>query len=338
MLHLNTRDQIERRDETKTFSFDWKVPYAVSGDLSGNVVVGFKYSEKERSSNTESFWTYYHGGIGGDRMERIYANNPDFLRAGDIEGYGYSVLGIPAINFVDEGYDYGEILNGRFDLGWSADLDLLKQVHDHSLYPPSQFSRWGVESSENDYVNLEDRTAGYIMAEINIGERIMLSPGVRFERMHTDYSSNYVLEDPNIPETGMDPAYPKATRVDDRVNEHFFPSINAKFKVNEWSNIRAAYFKSASRPDYRLLSPGLISDNTRENITAYNPYLKPALAQNFDLGVEFYNNEIGFFTINLFYKEITDLIYRLPRYQPSRFDVVTGAPESLLESLERPRE
>ncbi|MDX1701297.1 MAG: TonB-dependent receptor, partial [Melioribacteraceae bacterium] len=185
--------------------------------------------------------------------------------------------------------------------------------------------------------NIEERTAGYIMTEINIGSNIMLEPGVRYEFMHTDYTSNYVVENAFATD-GLEAGYPIAINVDDRDNEHFFPSINSKFQVNDWIVVRAAYYKSASRPDYRLLSPGLISDNLRDNITAYNPYLRPAIAHNYDIGVTLYDNEIGFFTVNGFYKEITDLIYRLPRYQPSRFEVVTGAPDALIESLEKPRE
>ena len=125
--------------------------------------------------------------------------------------------------------------------------------------------------------------------------------------------------------------------VNDRNNANWFPSVNMKIDVNEWFDIRAAYYKSASRPDYQLLSPGLVSNNIRTQITAFNPFLNPSLAHNYDLGFSFYNNKLGLLSVNLFYKEISDLIYRIPTYQPQYFDDIVGAPESFIESLQKPR-
>jgi TonB-dependent receptor len=123
-----------------------------------------------------------------------------------------------------------------------------------------------------------------------------------------------------------------------RNNTNWFPSINVKYDVNEWMDVRGAYYKSASRPDYALLSPSMVANNNLSILTSYNPYLIPALAHNYDVGISFFTNKIGLFTANVFYKEISNLLYRLPNYKPEYFNELKGAPASLLESLEKPRE
>ncbi len=334
ILMDNVRTPINRRDKTQTYNLNWKLPYTLLQDFSGHIKIGAKYVKKERSSDTENRQLYYWGGIGIGRVNEIYAVAfPDFITKQEL---GLTnAEGLPGANFIDDDYDYGEILNGRYELGWSADLDYLKFVHD-SLYSwkgDDFYLRQGVESAEDDYSNTEELTAGYIMAEINIGKRIMLLPGVRYEHMQTEYNGKYILENPFNP-LGIAFEEDVATTRD---NAHWFPSINMKIGINDWSDIRAAAYRSASRPDYNLLSPSLISNNIKTELTAYNPYLKPSLATNFDLGFSIFSNKVGLFTIHGFYKEISDLIYRLPIYQPEYFDNLEGAPESLIESLKAPR-
>lgn len=335
-LDNDIRDTTFRHDQTKAADISWKVPYSFSQKFSGFLKVGFKYTQKDRSSNRESHESYYHGGIGtNSRNPRVYEQFPDLLKNEDIPGY-VAKVGIPALNFEDPDYDYGEILNGRYQLGWSADLDKLKEVHNYSLYPADQIYKRGVESANQDFTNQERRIAGFIMAEINIGKRVMLLPGIRYEDMTTDYTANYIREDP-FAQDGLLIGYPDTVSVNDRNNVNWFPSINAKVEVTEWFDIRAAYYKSASRPDYQLLSPALVANNLRTQITAFNPFLVPAIAHNYDLGFSFYNNKLGLLTVNLFYKDISELIYRIPNYQSQYFDNMVGAPESFIESLAKPR-
>jgi len=331
----NVRSTSMRDDQTKTANLNWEIPFRFSKKISGQLEVGAKYSRKERSNDTESKQAYYWGGIGIARV-RDYVNPefPDFYTQQDV---GITnAEGLVGYNFDDPGYDYGEILDGRYTLGWSADLEKLKEVHDHlySKYEENMLWRQGVQSNRDDYLNIEERKAAYIMAEINLGKRIMLLPGVRYEDMHTEYTASYLQEDSFDPD-GLRWAR-DVTAVRD--NAFFFPSVNMKIKTNEWSDIRAAVYRSASRPDYRFLSPGMTANDNKTRLTSYNPYLKPSLATNYDLGASFYSNKLGLFTVNAFYKEISNLIYRLPRYQPEYFDRLgEGTPEALLESLQAPR-
>ncbi len=339
-LQANTRGGTVRDDVTKTAKLDWEIPFSIGDVVSGNIKIGGKYSRKDRSDDAQYNRTYFWGGIGIGRAQDVYDNAfPEFLRPEDVGITNAD--GLVAKNFEDPNYDYGDFLDGRYELGWSADLDYCKFVFD-SLYRRQgenldlYHSTLGVNSNMNDYVNIEERMAGYAMAEINVGEKLMLLPGIRYEKMQTTYDAKYILEDP-FATSGVALGYPKDVSAK-RSNVHFFPSINMKFDVTDWFDIRGAYYASASRPDYRLLSPSMVANNNKTRLIAYNPYLEPALANNFDLGFSFFTNKIGLLTINFFHKEIESLIYRLPNYQPEYFSKLEDtAPESLMESLQAPQ-
>ncbi|MFN2396920.1 MAG: TonB-dependent receptor domain-containing protein, partial [Bacteroidales bacterium] len=336
-LNNNVRDTTFRLDETKTAEINWKVPFTLHEQISGFLKIGAKYNQKERTSDRESFESYYHGGIGtNSRRPRVYEKFPELLALKDIPGY-VAKTGIPALNFDDPDYKYRDLLHGRYQMGWSPDLKRLQEVHNYSLYPSDQIYRLGVQSADQDYSNVEKLMAYYIMAEIKIGKRIMLLPGVRYEYMQTEYTANYIWADP-FAQSGVKIGYPDTVSVKDRNNKNWFPSVNMKIDVNKSIDIRAAYYKSASRPDYRLLSPAIVSDNNRRQIAAFNPYLNPAIGNNYELGFSFYSNKLGLLSANLFYKNIIDLIYRIPDYQTQYFDAIIGAPEGFIESLEKPRE
>ena len=66
--------------------------------------------------------------------------------------------------------------------------------------------------------------------------------------------------------------------------------------------------ESVSLPSYADISP-VVEYNQNNPIVAGNPYLKPATAWNLDLGVSFFSNDVGLFTVDLFYKQISDLMY-----------------------------
>lgn len=342
VLTRNTREYLERDDITRALKVDWKVPFRLGNAVSGNIKVGVKYSRKERSSNTNVKETPFRNATGIAMVAAFYEEFPHFLTPEDL-GF-FENYGIAGKNFEDPDYDYGEVLDGLYRLSWSPDLALCKEYF-NAMYVDNEGSGdWlktnGLDSYRDDFTNVEELMAGYAMAEINITRKLMVLPGVRFERMHSEYTGNYILQDPNP--TGVAPGYPipvsvPGDSVPGRDNQYFFPSINIKYELNDIITLRGAAFRSSARPDYSLLSPLMIADANRLNLTSYNPYLKPALANNFDLGVSFYNNKLGMFNVNIYYKEISGLISRLSSYRLSYFDEMIDAPESLIESLRAPQ-
>jgi len=342
VVRWNERENEIREDVTNTLNASWKVPYRVGG-VSGFVKIGGRYKKKNRSSDKTTKWTYFHGGIGDGRMDMIRDNvYTDLIWPEDVGSTNGN--GPSAVNFIDPDYDYGNFLDGRYNFQWAADLDYLKEVfgniydyveNDPSLNIDDFHQVRGPQSYRDDYETEEQLMAGYVMAEINIGN-LMLLPGIRFENIQTVYSSNFVQEN-YFDNYGLDSGYPIPVTAE-RENSHWFPSLNLKYDVTDWMDIRGAYFKSVSRPDFELLSPSLVRDQDFLTMRSYNPYLNPALADNYDLGVSFYTNKLGLFTINGFYKSIKDLVYKIPEYKPSYTDELeaSGAPESLITSLRAP--
>lgn len=345
-LRNNERDTLSRKDITQVVNLNWKIPFAIGDKFTGKIKVGFKYSDKQREAEKERVGhRFYAGGIGDDRRNMMYDLYPDMTSWDDLGYVGRT--GIPGDNYIIDNYDWGNVLDGVYQLGWGPNLPYLIETHETYYGQDSDvalYDRNGVESAKDDYVVTEKLTAGYIMAELNIGSRIHLVPGVRYEVMKTTYSSFYTMAD-GIDPSGMKIGYPIPVAVDDRQNAHFFPSINMKIEATDWIDLRAAYYKSTSRPNFSLLSPGITSDQDNIEMRAYNPYLEPSTAHNYDLGISFYTPKLGLFSANLFYKEMTDLLYRLPKYQPKWFDqLVPGSneaegeiPVALYESLQKPR-
>lgn len=342
VVRWNEKENEVRDDNTHTANVNWKVPYRMGG-VSGFLKTGFRYKKKIRSSDQTTTWTYFHGGIGDGRMDIYYNLYPDHLRAIDVGSTNGQ--GVSAANFYDEDYDYGNFLNGRYNFPWAADLPYLQETFD-GLYqyvidaPNQNIERFhqirGPQSYRDDYETSEQLMAGYIMAEINIGKRIMLLPGVRYENIQTVYTSNSIYED-YFDDEGLATGYPDTVTAE-RENAHWFPSLNLKVDVTDYMDIRGAYYRSASRPDFAMLSPSLTLNYNKEDMRSYNPYLYPALANNFDLGVSFFTNKLGLFTINGFYKGIDNLVYEITDYKPSYLDELqeSGAPASFVESLKAP--
>ena len=121
---------------------------------------------------------------------------------------------------------------------------------------PALFNSRGNESYRNDYSNREEQLAAYIMAELNIGN-LLLVPGIRTEKVNTQYDAFAILTNP-VNTNGV-------TGIPDSVsakrNNHlYFPSINAKYKISESVALRGAVYKSVARPNFIDLSPRTIVD------------------------------------------------------------------------------
>ncbi len=341
LLWYNTRRNISRGDISKTAVINWEIPFNFGSNISGKLKIGGKYSGKDRENDTDVQQILYDGsGNGGIAIHYVESMFPDLITKSEAGIPGNA--GIVAKNFEDPDYDYGKVLDGRYEqyLGWSADLDKLQNVHDEVFRNAKDlhYLMKGVESNQYDYISSERKAAAYIMAVINIGENIMILPGIRHESMETTYTGKYIEVDYFDFVDGMKWSEDVTAQ---RNNGNWFPSINTKFKFSSWGDIRAAYYKSAARPDFFLLSPSMISDANRTFTTAYNPFLIPSKAHNFDLGISAFTNKTGLLSFNVFYKELNDMVYRInPTFKMIFLDdddIKSEIPQALVNSLEAPQ-
>ena len=312
-------------DKSYDVKLDYELAYAFGG-ISGKLQLGGKYHQLTRTSNgTERINSFQWGGSVA-RRQALLAMFPELTT--DIGAQ----RGISAHNFIDPNYNPGEFLNGRYELGWSADLPLLISMQDQYWVengPESDNNLYyirGVESYRRDYETTEKLGAGYIMAEINIGRRLMLLPGVRYENMRTEYQAWHVVT--NSGATGIEPN-PDSV-VTNRENAHWFPSLNLKYKVTDNISIQGAAYKSTTRPSFRRISPFVMFSTTNlSTLESNNPYLMPAKAWNYDLGFSIMQPKIGLLTVYGFYKEIEDLVFIMNSYKPAKKGDILNGPEGL---------
>ena len=311
-------------DESYDARLDYELSYAF-GSVSGKLQLGGKYHQLTRTSSGTSRFSSFEWGGGRAQREALLEIYPWIIT--DIGAQ----RGINAHNFIDQEYDPGEFLNGRYELGWSADVDLLTGMQDE-YYTGEDDSKYfirGVDSYIRDYEANEKLYAGYIMTEINIGQKLMLLPGVRYEKNDTEYFAYHIKT--NAGKTGIEPN-PDSVFTE-RSNVKWFPSLNLKYKITDYLSIQGAAYKSTSRPSFRQISPLVIYSYSSSDIQSNHPFLEPSEAWNFDLGVSLMKSKIGLLTVYGFYKEINDLIFNMNGYKPIKKGDIVGGPDDLDDRL-----
>ena len=198
--------------------------------------------------------------------------------------------------FLNGSYPFSAAFSGLMDqvmllapAGWA-----------HSEYEPGEWDR--------TWDGTETFGAGYAMGTFEIGPQLNLIAGVRYEHYNMNYSANntYVTHE----------VYGDGLKLDtlntvNRNDDDFFPNAQLRYKINEWSDIRVAFSKGISRPDYTAIIPETYFAPGAD-AHAGNAQLKPDISTNYDIAWSVYNNQVGLFTIAPFYKEIDNIFYYNP--------------------------
>jgi outer membrane receptor protein involved in Fe transport len=99
------------------------------------------------------------------------------------------------------------------------------------------------------------------------------------------------------------------------------PSVNLIYSITQKINVRASYYKTVSRPEFRELAPFAFYNFLQDNILSGNPNLQRALINNYDVRFELFPGAGQVFSISGFYKSFTNPIELINRTGTS------GAPE-----------
>jgi TonB-dependent receptor len=152
------------------------------------------------------------------------------------------------------------------------------------------------------YDGNENVMSGYLMGVYEIDSVLKIIGGFRNELTSIKINSS---------------RYNNVTKVvtpisDEKRYNSFLPSLQLKYSPLSKLNIRAAYTKTLSRANLPDLSPSEIVDVTggQARITRGNPGLKPTYSNNFDLIGELFLDNIGQITAGVFYKGISNYIFR----------------------------
>jgi TonB-dependent receptor len=210
---------------------------------------------------------------------------------------------IPFIGNPDRMYT---IVNGKYEMAHLPSIELVDLMWDtwQDLYRTQSQARL------DDYRATERLSAGYIMTELNIGSRLMILPGIRFERENSNYTAPkglFVGNLQDLTEERFEDVITDTTSYRDM--DMWFPMVQARYRVTDWFDIRLARTVSASRPSFGNMSPRFFISYDSGYVTRGNTQIRPMRATNYDLFLTFFHNRLGLFTIGGFYKEVEDLIY-----------------------------
>ncbi len=287
-------------------ALDVTVPVTFSSDVSGKIKAGGKVL---RSTREDGIWMTFKGTSDPD----LYGAHVKDMFPGKRLSNSSALANLLVRDIFNPDYKRGSyFLNGTHP--FLAPIDPVKydlfMIYSQMDWNPKIY--WpGVYG--NGFNGAELFTAGYLMGTFDIGSKLTVLGGVRYEQYNMVYKANFdyvthgVYGDAFLmPEELMAKAG-VSNRVD-RTDQNVFPNAQVRYKINDWSDVRVAFTKGISRPDYLAILPNIYFE---PGISARggNSNLKPAISTNYDLALSFYSNVIGLFTIAPFYKRIESVFY-----------------------------
>ncbi|WP_298918110.1 TonB-dependent receptor [uncultured Algimonas sp.] len=156
------------------------------------------------------------------------------------------------------------------------------------------------ESLAEDFTIDESVFAGYAMGTFDLGSATIIA-GARVEHTEVDMVGNNFVE-------GSDPSTVTVLTFDQSYTD-VLPSVNLRYDFSDRLLGRAAYYKAVVRPSFGQMAPFARFSDDFEDAQIGNPDLDPYSADNFDLALEFYPNDVSVYSVGAFYKRIEDPIF-----------------------------
>ncbi|MBC2607627.1 TonB-dependent receptor [Pelagicoccus albus] len=263
-------NNLAKEDET-ALKFD-ATRYLSFGETPAFVKFGAKYRSKEKSN---------------DVNVDIYSNDSsDATLAGLlISGSRYSYFGDS---------DYMQFNSAAMRALLLSEADSLEYETEDSE----------IDSTLADYTTNEDVLAAYAMAEVEKGKWTFTS-GLRVEQ--TDFeTTGYELY---WEEVDGEEVYGFNELNASNEYTDVLLSLNSRYALDHNTIVRASASNTISRPKFGQSSFQRETNRIDQVIETGNPDLDPYASTNFDISFEKYNETLGLFSANLFYKDIDSFIY-----------------------------
>ncbi len=180
-----------------------------------------------------------------------------------------------------------------------TDLSLLKLPY-NQIFNTTNFRNDGfrfttdLQTPSDKYYGISALSAGYLMLDNKVGEKVRIVWGARAEYFEQFLKSN---------KRGTD----KAQIVDSKKLD-ILPSINFTYSLTNKTNIRLAASQTVARPEFREIASFAFFDFEQLASTAGNVDLKRSSISNFDIRYEFYPNAGEVISLGAFYKYFIDPI------------------------------
>ncbi len=308
-------------------ALDVTTPVSFSSDVSAKFKVGAKYV---RSTRDDGIWMTFKGtsdpDLYGPHVKNMFPgktmSNAGALSNVLVSDIAYTNYKRASSYFLNGTHTFiSPIDKGKYDLFMTqSQLDWSPRIYWPGVYA-------------NGFNGVESFAAAYVMGTFDFGPRLTVLGGVRIEQYNMQYKANFdyvthgvygdafLMPDSNMALGGV------SNRVN-RTDNNVFPNAQVRYKLTDWSDVRVAFTKGISRPDYLVILPNIYFE-PGISASAGNPRLKPAIATNYDLALSFYSNEIGLFTISPFYKHIENVFYQSSIYFRNIGQYDVAFPDSL---------
>jgi outer membrane receptor protein involved in Fe transport len=108
-----------------------------------------------------------------------------------------------------------------------------------------------VSNTTTNYEGNEYGSAGYFLADVNIGPMVKIMPGVRYEEIRSEYTAPRG----NSSYTGSEYNYRHHDTTLEVTHVNWLPMVHVRFKPLEWFDVRFAYTNTLSYPDFQSITP-----------------------------------------------------------------------------------
>jgi TonB-dependent receptor len=303
-----------RTGENERTSADWGTRYSFGSARLKYVEVGANYESRRFESRDLTDFAEMGSSVCPDEDVDPFCFFPVFTPVKVSEmGLGFDPIDLGVIGVPNGGF---EVLSAtdveRFVRGLRALATTDPRV---VLTPDPRDPRLQRASTK------EANLATYLQTRFDLG-RLEIIGGARLDRVEID-AFNLVSPEVFLPDGTPDADF--AARFTRLVNESgvttdILPRVALNFRQSDQLVFRGSYHLAVARPTVRDLSQdsfislnlqpinGPQFDQEALGIAKGNPELEPAVTHSFDLGVEYYSNQIGLMRLNAFYKHIENLL------------------------------
>lgn len=301
-----------------TAKLDVTIPTAITSDITMEFKLGGKFDQSKRKNDVEGA---YHRVGDADMYNGVIdlISRPPSRPLGST--YPLLLTEVWNKNYERERGKY--FLDGEYPIKYVVNKDFM-DIFMKKARSGWNLSRHKANSERYDFLGTERFAASYLMGTLKIGPQITLIGGARYEQYEMDYKSTFVFVTHSV--DGLANLY-DTLNTTKRTERNWFPNAQIHFKLTEWADLRLAYTKAISRPDYLALIPNVYYA-PQEELQMGNPNLKPTVVTNYDAAFYLYHNDVGLFTLSGFYKKLKDVFYSSQIYYKNVFAYNVPVPDS----------
>lgn len=192
---------------------------------------------------------------------------------------------------------FAYILNNRSVQLSFAGLDTLYDAHhiDSTALSMEEFTTVG-----DSYGGESHLRAGYLMADLPfqvLEQRFRAILGARYE------DNRVIVHTVDDRENPITVDYP---------TRDWLPSASLIYEITPAINLRLAYSKTLSRPDFREYSRNVFFDFVLDALSYGNPDLKRPLIDNYDFRLEYFSGPGEVMAVSVFHKNLSGAIEETP--------------------------